>query len=88
MLRTINPVTLPPGRLRLATKPSLIGSKAAPARTIGIVEVALFASSADLSAPAATITAGRKPTRSAASAGKLIQLIIRPAEFDRHVPAL
>ena len=38
----VTPVTLPPGRLRLSTRPSLTGS--APAsNTIGIVAVAAFA---------------------------------------------
>src|SRR5262249_10301341 len=39
------PVTLPPGRFRLATKPSLIGSSPI-VKTIGMVVVAAFAASA------------------------------------------
>ena len=45
MLRFETPVTLPPGRLRLATSPIWTGS--APAwKTIGTVVVAAFAASA------------------------------------------
>jgi hypothetical protein len=40
------PVTLPPGRLRLATRPVLTGSTPVTA-TIGIVEVAVLAACAD-----------------------------------------
>ena len=64
------PVTLPPGRLRLATRPSFTGS-APLEKTIGIVVVAaLAASDAGVPPPAvATITVTRRPTKSAASAG-------------------
>ena len=41
----VTPVTLPPGRLRLATRPSLTGS-ATVSKTIGMVVVAAFAASA------------------------------------------
>ena len=41
----VTPVTLPPGWLRLATRPSLTGS-AAVSKTIGMVVVAAFAASA------------------------------------------
>ena len=41
----VTPVTLPPGRLRLATKPSVIGSPPV-SKTIGMVVVAAFAASA------------------------------------------
>ena len=41
----VTPVTLPPGRLRLATSPSSTGS-AAVSKTIGMVVVAAFAASA------------------------------------------
>jgi len=36
------PVTLPPGRLRLATRPNVTGSPALT-KTIGIADVAVFA---------------------------------------------
>jgi len=51
----VTPVTLPPGRLRLATKPSLTGS-AAVSKIIGTVVVAAFAASA-AGVLVATITA-------------------------------
>jgi hypothetical protein len=41
----LTPVTLPPGRLRLATRPALTGSKA-PTNTMGIVVVAVLAANA------------------------------------------
>ena len=43
--KKITPVTLPPGRLRLATRPSLTGSPPV-AKTIGTVVVAALAASA------------------------------------------
>src|ERR1700736_6625785 len=49
------PVTLPPGRLRLATRPSLTGS-APVMKRIGIVDVAALAASTDGSPPVAAIT--------------------------------
>src|SRR6516164_6820374 len=61
------PVTFAPGRLRLATRPNATGSVPA-IKTIGMVVVAAFAASAAV-VPAATITATRRRTRSAASAG-------------------
>ena len=42
--RSVTPVTLPPGRLKLATKPWLTGSPPIP-KTIGIVAVARLAAS-------------------------------------------
>ena len=44
-VRSLTPVRLPPGRARLATRPSLTGSPPLK-KTIGIVEVAVFAASA------------------------------------------
>lgn len=61
---------LPPGLLKLATSPIAIGS-APISKTIGIVVVADFAARAAGAPPGATITATRRPTRSAASAGNL-----------------
>jgi hypothetical protein len=65
-LITLKPVTLPPGRARLATRPPPTGSLT-PVKTIGIVEVAFFAASAE--GPLAAITSSLRPTRSAANAG-------------------
>src|SRR6516162_7848472 len=56
-----------PGRLRLATRPNATGS-VPTVKTIGMVLVAAFAAS-DARVPLATITATRRRTRSAASAG-------------------
>src|SRR5262249_17479126 len=66
------PVALPPGRLRLATRPSATGSPPT-AKTIGMVAVAALAASVAsvLTGVAMTATCRR--------------LSIRPAEFDRHV---
>ena len=54
--RKCTPVTLPPGRLRLATRPSC-DRVAADQKTIGIVAVAALAASAAGEPPTATITA-------------------------------
>ena len=53
----LTPVRLPPGRARLATRPTSTGSPT-PMKTIGIVEVALFAASA---AGAADSSRSRRP---------------------------
>src|SRR6516164_8084570 len=42
LLKTLTPVTLPPGRLRLSTRPALTGSSPV-VKTIGIVDVAALA---------------------------------------------
>ena len=58
------PVTFPPGRARLATKPLRTGS-AAPAKTIGITDVACFAA-ITAEVDAVTITSTLSRTNSAA----------------------
>jgi hypothetical protein len=63
----LTPVRLPPGRARLAISPSLTGSPPC-LKTIGIVEVALFAANAE-GGVGATIKSTSRPTRSAANAG-------------------
>jgi hypothetical protein len=63
----ITPVTLPPGRLRLATRPVLTGS-APVAKTIGVVAVAVLVAAAAVK-PLATITATERRARSAANPG-------------------
>jgi hypothetical protein len=67
-MKKLIPVALPPGWARLATRPSLTGSSPTP-KTIGIVEVAVFAArEAGVLAPVAiTFTFWR--IRSAASSG-------------------
>jgi len=59
----LTPVMLPPGRLRLETKPRLTEPPPVP-NTIGIVVVAAFAA---LATPDGTITATWRRTRSSAS---------------------
>src|SRR5215467_4552148 len=54
-IRTTMPVTLPPGLLKLATKPIFIGSSPL-VKTIGIADVAAFTASA-VGGPPAKITA-------------------------------
>jgi hypothetical protein len=66
-VRKLTPVILPPGRARLATRPSWTGS-APMTKTMGIVELAAFAASA-AALLLAKITLGRRETRSAANAG-------------------
>ena len=62
----VTPVTLPPGRFILATRPALTGSIPMRNRT-GNVVVAALAARADIMPPLATINAGRRLTRLAAS---------------------
>ena len=62
------PVTLPPGRARLATKPTRTGSATAM-KTIGMVDVAFFAARLGCGAKA-TISSGFSATNSCASTGK------------------
>ena len=66
--KMVTPVTLPPGRLRLATSPSLTGSPPMM-KTTGMVEVAALAASAGAEPPTARITATCRRASSAASAG-------------------
>ena len=62
------PVTLPPGRARLATRPKATGS-AELVITIGMVVVAFFAANADVD-PVTTIRSTLRRTKSAASSGR------------------
>ena len=86
-LKKLMPVRLPPGRARLATRPSLTGSSAT-VKTMGIVVVAALAASAG------TVTSGRDDhgDLSANQFGRQrrqsIELVLGPAVFDRHVLAL
>jgi len=64
----VKPVRLPPGRAKLVTKPSPTTSPP-PKKTIGIVEVALFAANIPAEPPPAAITSTWRLTRSAANAG-------------------
>ena len=69
LARKLTPVTLPPGRFMLTTRPNLTGS-APIENTIGMLEVADLAASAAAVAPPVTITVTRRATNSAASAGR------------------
>ena len=62
------PVALPPGRGRLETSPSFVGSPPIT-NTIGIEVVAALAARAELEPPAATSTATGSRASSAARAG-------------------
>ena len=61
-------MTLPPGRARLATSPTVTGSLMA-VKTIGIVEVAAFAASAAERLPLDTIKSTLRPTKSVGECG-------------------
>ena len=67
-VEVLTPVALPPGRLRLATRPSATGSEAV-LKTIGMLEVAALAASAPAVLSSTTITATCRRTRSAANSG-------------------
>src|SRR5262249_23998393 len=67
----LTPVILPPGRLRLVTRPIAIGSPLLT-NTIGMVEVAARAMRRAVIGP--TITATYRCARSAASAGRRLSL--------------
>src|SRR5215470_15673650 len=81
-LKVLMPVRLPPGRLRLATRPSATGS-VPTAKTIGIVEVAFFAASAV--PPAATIASNLAGDQLGSQGGQPIETQLRPAVFDHHI---
>src|SRR5215831_13130945 len=85
--RNVAPVTLPPGRLRLATMPDSTGSPPV-VNTMGIVAVAALADSAELSPPTAAITATRRRTSSAASAGSRSRSPSAETVYDRNIAAL
>ena len=66
--RVDRPVTLPPGRARLATRPVPTGSPAT-ANTIGMADVACFAATT-FAVPAVTMTSTLSRTNSAANSAK------------------
>ena len=82
----LDPVRLPPGRARLATTPAPTGSPRA-VKTIGIVEVALFAVHAEGGPPLATIKS-IAPDKVVGKCRQPIIAALRPAVFDRHVLSL
>ena len=81
----LTPVTLPPGRLRLATRPSPTGSPPV-IKTIGTVVVAALAARAAGTLP--TIRATCRRRRSATSAGNRSGWFSVRAVLDRDVLAL
>ena len=85
-VKKLIPVRLPPGRARLATRPSLTGSSATR-KTMGIVVVAALAANA-----AAVLERGDHGDLPANQIGRQrrqsIDLIFGPAVYDRHVLAL
>ena len=78
------PVKLPPGRLRLATRPPFTGSVTI-GNTIGIVAVAAFATSAETFPPARDDDRDRLAHQFGSHPGKALVLIVRPEKFDLHV---
>ena len=86
-MKKLMPVRLPPGRARLATRPSLTGSSPTM-KTMGIVVVAALAANAAAVPPVAAITATCRRTRFGRQRRQPIDLILGPAVFDRHVLAL
>ena len=82
--KKFTPVTLPPGRLRLATRPCLTGSLPL-AKTIGTVVVAALAASVAMVLPAITAT-GRR-IKFGHQSWQPISTTFRRAEFDRDILA-
>src|SRR5262249_35105235 len=83
--RKLTPVTLPPGWLRLVTRPSPMGSSPV-ANTIGTVEVTAFA--ADAAVTLQTITANLPADQLGYQPRQLIIATLGRAKFDRDVVSL
>src|SRR5262249_16191072 len=83
-LNQLTPVTLPPGRLMLATRPRSPGLSLL-VKAIGIVLVACMATSAELLPPVAAITATLRRNEISCERRQPIQLSLRPVIFDRNV---
>src|SRR5262249_48360476 len=81
VVRKPMPVRFPPGRARLATRPTLTGSSPVM-KTMGIVDVAALAANVE-GIPAGVITA----TKISRQHWQSIQLILGPAVLDRHILA-
>ena len=81
-----SPVTLPPGRARLATKPAPTGSPAFVI-TMGMVVVALFAANA-VGRPVTTIRSTLRRTKSAASSGRRSDFCLRKSVLDGDILSL
>src|SRR5262249_33430148 len=81
VVRKPMPVRFPPGRARLATRPTLTGSSPVM-KTMGIVDVAALAANIE-GIPAGVITA----TKISRQHWQSIKLILGPAVLDRHILA-
>ena len=76
----MEPVTLPPGRARLWTRPVATASPLM-AMTMGMVVVAALAARAP-GAPCVRMRSTFRRTNSAASAGQTIVVVLGPADLD------
>src|SRR5262249_24422945 len=85
-LKKLIPVRLPPGRLRLATRPSLTGSSPT-AKTMGIVVVAALAANGAVGPPPVVI-GDLSANQFSRQLRQPIDLILGPAVFNHHVLAL
>ena len=86
-LKKLIPVRLPPGRPRLATRPSLTGSSETM-KTMGIVVVADLAANAAAVPPARGDHGDLSANQFGRQRRQSIGLIFGPAVFNRHVLAL
>ena len=86
VLKKLTPVMLPPGRLRLVTRPISIGSKPVEKMT-GMVVVAALAAN-DEASSAGDDHGDLTADQIGCHRRKPIELIIREAIFDRYVPPL
>src|SRR5262245_52678626 len=84
MLSWVKAVRLPPGRLRLSTRPNLIGSTPT-AKTIGIVWVAPLAARTG-GVLIVAITATLRRTQVGGQAWQLVVISIRPSIFNHYIP--
>ena len=85
--RTLKPVRLPPGRARLATRPNATGSPPAM-KTIGIVEVALFAAQCRRACRRRGDHVDLAADEIGGQRRQPIVVVLCPAVFDRDVLAL
>src|SRR5215472_895346 len=83
----VMPVALPPGRLRLATRPISTGSAPMP-KTIGTVVVTVLAASVAGVLAGVAITATPQLHQIAHQLRQPSVIVVRETEFDRHIAAL
>jgi hypothetical protein len=83
----LKPVALPPGRARLATRPRSTGLLT-PVKTIGIVDVAFFAASAEGVLPLAMIKSNLSADEIGSQCRQAIVMSLCPTVFDHDVLAL